>query len=154
MSLITHRQNTKKVQVGNLFIGGANEVIIQSMTTTKTHDIEATVEQINRLAAAGCQLVRVACLDEEDAKAVKAIKERISIPLVVDIHFDYRLALIAIEGGVDKIRINPGNIGNEDRVRQIVEAAKAKKVAIRIGVNAGSLEKEILKKYGTPTAEG
>ncbi|MTL86765.1 flavodoxin-dependent (E)-4-hydroxy-3-methylbut-2-enyl-diphosphate synthase, partial [Turicibacter sanguinis] len=154
MSLITHRQNTKKVQVGNLFIGGANEVIIQSMTTTKTHDIEATVEQINRLAAAGCQLVRVACLDEEDAKAVKAIKERISIPLVVDIHFDYRLALIAIEGGVDKIRINPGNIGNEDRVRQIVEAAKAKKVAIRIGVNAGSLEKEILKKYGKPTAEG
>ena len=146
MSLILHRQNTKKVQVGPLFIGGANEVIIQSMTTTKTHDIEATVEQINRLANAGCQLVRVACLDEEDAKAVKSIKERINIPLVVDIHFDYRLALIAIESGVDKIRINPGNIGNEDRVRQIVEAAKSKKVAIRIGVNAGSLEKEILKK--------
>ncbi len=154
MSLILHRQNTKKVQVGPLFIGGANEVIIQSMTTTKTHDIEATVEQINRLANAGCQLVRVACLDEEDAKAVKSIKERINIPLVVDIHFDYRLALIAIESGVDKIRINPGNIGNEDRVRQIVEAAKSKNVAIRIGVNAGSLEKEILKKYGKPTAEG
>ena len=154
MSTITHRQDTRKVTVGNLTIGGANEVIIQSMTTTKTHDVEATVNQINQLASAGCQLVRVACLDEEDAKAVKFIKELISIPLVVDIHFDYRLALMAIEGGVDKIRINPGNIGNEDRVRQIVEAAKAKNVAIRIGVNAGSLEKHILAKYGKPTAEG
>ena len=154
MSTITHRQDTKKVKVGNLYIGGANEVVIQSMTTTKTHDVEATVAQINALAAAGCQVVRVACLDESDAHAVKEIKERISIPLVVDIHFDYRLALIAIEGGVDKIRINPGNIGNGDRVRQIVEAAKAKQVAIRIGVNAGSLEKHILQKYGKPTAQG
>ncbi len=154
MSIITHRNNTKRVKVGELYIGGANEVIIQSMTTTKTHDIEATVEQINRLAKAGCQLVRVACLDETDAKALKEIKERITIPLVVDIHFDYRLALMAIEAGVDKIRINPGNIGNEEKVRQVVEAAKAKQVAIRIGVNAGSLEKNILQKYGKATPEG
>ena len=154
MSIITHRNNTKRVKVGKLYIGGANEVIIQSMTTTKTHDIEATVEQINRLAKAGCQLVRVACLDETDAKALKEIKQRITIPLVVDIHFDYRLALIAIEAGVDKIRINPGNIGNEEKVRQVVEAAKAKQVAIRIGVNAGSLEKNILQKYGKATPEG
>lgn len=154
MSVLTHRTNTRKVKVGNLYIGGENEVIIQSMTTTKTHDVAATVEQINQLAKAGCQLVRVACLDEADAYAVKDIKTQINIPLVVDIHFDYRLALIAIEGGVDKIRINPGNIGNVDRVRQIVEAAKEKNVAIRIGVNAGSLEKEILQKYGKATAQG
>lgn len=154
MSQLIHRQQTKRVKVGNLFIGGNNEVIIQSMTTTKTHDVTATVEQINRLASAGCQLVRVACLDEADAQALKEIKKQISIPLVVDIHFDYRLALLAIEAGVDKIRINPGNIGNEDKVRQVVEAAKAKQVAIRIGVNAGSLEREILKKYGKATPEG
>lgn len=154
MSMITHRTDTKRVKVGDLYIGGANEVIIQSMTTTKTHDIQATVEQINRLAKAGCQLVRVACLDETDAAALKEIKSQISIPLVVDIHFDYRLALMAIEAGVDKIRINPGNIGNVDKVRQVVEAAKAKQVAIRIGVNAGSLEKNILQKYGKATPEG
>ncbi len=154
MSSLTHRIDTKRVKVGNLFIGGENDVVIQSMTTTKTHDIEATVAQINALEHAGCQLVRVACLDEADAHAIKDIKARINVPLVADIHFDYRLALLAIEGGIDKIRINPGNIGNVDRVRQIVEAAKEKQVAIRIGVNAGSLEKEILKKYGKPTAEG
>ena len=154
MSNITHRLDTKRVKVGNLYIGGANEVIIQSMTTSKTHDIKATVEQINRLAEAGCQLVRVACLDESDALALKEIKSQISIPLVVDIHFDYRLALMAIEAGVDKIRINPGNIGNVDKVRQVVEAAKANQVAIRIGVNAGSLEKHILQKYGKATPEG
>ncbi|MBQ1786912.1 MAG: flavodoxin-dependent (E)-4-hydroxy-3-methylbut-2-enyl-diphosphate synthase [Turicibacter sp.] len=154
MSNITHRLDTKRVKVGNLYIGGANEVIIQSMTTSKTHNIKATVEQINRLAEAGCQLVRVACLDETDALALKEIKSQISIPLVVDIHFDYRLALMAIEAGVDKIRINPGNIGNVDKVRQVVEAAKANQVAIRIGVNAGSLEKQILQKYGKATPEG
>ena len=154
MSMITHRTNTKRVKVGDLYIGGANEVIIQSMTTTKTHDIQGTVEQIHRLAKAGCQLVRVACLDETDANALKEIKAQISIPLVVDIHFDYRLALMAIEAGVDKIRINPGNIGHVDKVRQVVEAAKAKQVAIRIGVNAGSLEKHILQKYKKPTPEG
>jgi len=154
MSNITHRLDTKRVKVGNLYIGGANEVIIQSMTTSKTHDIKSTVEQINRLAEAGCQLVRVACLDESDALALKEIKSQISIPLVVDIHFDYRLALMAIEAGVDKIRINPGNIGNVDKVRQVVEAAKANQVAIRIGVNAGSLEKQILQKYGKATPEG
>lgn len=154
MSNITHRLDTKRVKVGNLYIGGANEVIIQSMTTSKTHNIKATVEQINRLAEAGCQLVRVACLDETDALALKEIKSQISIPLVVDIHFDYRLALMAIEAGVDKIRINPGNIGNVDKVRQVVEAAKANQVAIRIGVNAGSLEKHILQKYGKATPEG
>ena len=154
MSEIIHRTKTRPVKVGDLTIGGSNELVIQSMTTTKTHDVEATVAEIKRLEEAGCQVVRVACPDERAADAIPEIKKRINIPLVVDIHFDYRLALIAIEGGVDKIRINPGNIGNEDRVRQIVEAAKAKKVAIRIGVNAGSLEKEILKKYGKPTAEG
>ena len=154
MSNITHRLDTKRVKVGNLYIGGANEVIIQSMTTSKTHDIKSTVEQINRLAEAGCQLVRVACLDETDALALKEIKSQISIPLVVDIHFDYRLALMAIEAGVDKIRINPGNIGSVDKVRQVVEAAKANQVAIRIGVNAGSLEKHILQKYGKATPEG
>ena len=149
-----HRTQTKRVKVGNLFIGGDNEVIIQSMTTAKTENIEATVSQIKALESAGCQLVRVACLDEADAHAIKDIKAQINIPLVADIHFDYKLALLAIEGGIDKIRINPGNIGSMDRVRQIVEAAKARQVAIRIGVNAGSLEKDILKKYGKPTAEG
>lgn len=154
MSTITHRKNTRKIKVGNRYVGGSNEVTVQSMTTTKTHDVETTVAQINELADAGCDIVRVACLDQNDAHAIKAIKAKTTIPIVADIHFDYRLALIAIENGIDAIRINPGNIGNEERVRQVVEAAKANNIPIRIGVNAGSLERHITKKYGKPTAEG
>ncbi|WP_246143121.1 flavodoxin-dependent (E)-4-hydroxy-3-methylbut-2-enyl-diphosphate synthase [Macrococcus equipercicus] len=151
---MTHRSNTRPVKVGNLTIGGNNELIIQSMTTTKTHDVEATVAEILRLEEAGCQVVRVACPKEEDALAIPEIKKRINIPLVVDIHFDYKLALLAIEGGADKIRINPGNIGRREKVEEVVKACKAKGIPIRIGVNAGSLEKHIIKKYGYPTADG
>ncbi|TGA99602.1 flavodoxin-dependent (E)-4-hydroxy-3-methylbut-2-enyl-diphosphate synthase [Sporolactobacillus shoreae] len=154
MSEITHRTKTRKVKVGNLTIGGTNEVIIQSMTTTKTRDVEATVAQIHRLEDAGCQMVRVACPTMEDALAIPDIKRQIHIPLVVDIHFNYKLALKAIEGGADKIRINPGNIGKQENVEAVVRAAKDKHIPIRIGVNAGSLEKHILDKYGYPTADG
>jgi len=154
MSTMTHRTNTRKVKVGDKYVGGSNNVTVQTMTTTKTHDIAATVAQINQVATAGCDIVRVACLDEQDAQAIKEIKQQTSIPIVADIHFDYRLALIAIENGIDAIRINPGNIGNEEKVRQVVEAAKANKTPIRIGVNAGSLERPILKKYGKATAQG
>ncbi|KZE40107.1 4-hydroxy-3-methylbut-2-en-1-yl diphosphate synthase [Bhargavaea cecembensis] len=154
MGEITHRSKTRPVRVGNLTIGGSNELFIQSMTTTKTHDVEATVAQIKQLTEAGCQVVRVACPDERAANAIGEIKKQIDIPLVVDIHFDYRLALIAIEQGADKIRINPGNIGKRERVEEVVKAAKEKGIPIRIGVNAGSLERHILQKYGYPTAEG
>lgn len=154
MSEITHRTKTRKVRVGDLTIGGADEIIIQSMTTTKTHDVEATVAQIKELEEAGCQIVRVACPKEEDALAIAEIKKQINIPLVVDIHFDYKLALIAVEGGADKIRINPGNIGRREKVEEVVKACKAKGIPIRIGVNAGSLERHIIKKYGYPTADG
>ncbi|ADI26066.1 MULTISPECIES: flavodoxin-dependent (E)-4-hydroxy-3-methylbut-2-enyl-diphosphate synthase [unclassified Geobacillus] len=154
MGEIIHRSKTRPVRVGPLTIGGSNEVIIQSMTTTKTHDVEATVAQIHRLEEAGCQIVRVACPDERAAEAIPEIKKRINIPLVADIHFDYKLALKAIEGGVDKIRINPGNIGRREKVEAVVKAAKERGVPIRIGVNAGSLEKRILEKYGYPTADG
>ncbi|WP_239253952.1 flavodoxin-dependent (E)-4-hydroxy-3-methylbut-2-enyl-diphosphate synthase [Listeria ilorinensis] len=150
----THRTNTRPVKVGNLTIGGSNELFIQSMTTTKTHDVEATVAEILRLEEAGCQIVRVACPDVRAADALADIKRQIHIPLVADIHFDYRLALKAIEAGVDKIRINPGNIGRKERVEKVVNAAKAKGIPIRIGVNAGSLEKKIIQKYGYPTADG
>lgn len=142
------RINTRKVKVGNVEIGGQNKVIIQSMTNTKTKDIEATVNQILSLEKVGCQIIRVAVLDEEDAKAIKFIKEQIHIPLVADIHFDYKLALICIENGIDKIRINPGNIGKIDNVIKVVEACKEKNIPIRIGVNGGSLEKDLLEKYG------
>ncbi|WP_096434642.1 flavodoxin-dependent (E)-4-hydroxy-3-methylbut-2-enyl-diphosphate synthase [Alteribacter populi] len=154
MTQFTHRKDTRPVQVGPLTIGGNDEVIIQSMTMSKTHDVEATVAEINRLEEAGCQIVRVACPDMRAAEAIPDIKKRINIPLVVDIHFDYKLALKAIEGGADKIRINPGNIGRREKVEAVVNAAKEKKIPIRIGVNAGSLEKRILEKYGYPTAEG
>ncbi|MRH43107.1 flavodoxin-dependent (E)-4-hydroxy-3-methylbut-2-enyl-diphosphate synthase [Aquibacillus halophilus] len=151
---LTHRKNTRPVKVGNVMVGGKNEVVIQSMATTKTHDVEATVKEILRLEEAGCQIVRVACPDERAANAIPEIKKRINIPLVVDIHFNYKLALKAIEGGADKIRINPGNIGKRDKVEAVVNAAKAKGIPIRIGVNAGSLERHILEKYGYPTADG
>lgn len=148
-----NRKDTRKITVGNIQIGGENNVVIQSMCNTKTKDIEATVNQILALEKAGCEMIRVACLDEEDAKAIKDIKSKIQIPIVADIHFDYRIALAAIEAGVDKIRINPGNIGSEERTRAVVEACKAKHIPIRIGVNGGSLEKELLEKYGKPCAE-
>ncbi|MGI2326569.1 flavodoxin-dependent (E)-4-hydroxy-3-methylbut-2-enyl-diphosphate synthase [Planococcus sp. YIM B11945] len=154
MSEILHRTKTRPVKVGNLTIGGSNELFIQSMATTKTHDVEATVAEILRLEEAGCQIVRVACPDERAAYSIGEIKKRINIPLVVDIHFDYKLALIAIEQGADKIRINPGNIGRREKVEAVVNAAKAKGIPIRIGVNAGSLERKILEKYGYPTADG
>ncbi len=154
MNPMINRSNTRPVRVGNLTIGGSDELFIQSMTTTKTHDVEATVAEILRLEEAGCQIVRVACPDERAAYSIGAIKKRINIPLVVDIHFDYKLALIAIEQGADKIRINPGNIGKQVKVEAVVNAAKAKGIPIRIGVNAGSLEKKILEKYGYPTADG
>lgn len=151
--MINNRTNTKKIMVRDVQIGGNNEVIIQSMTNTKTKDVESTVNQILQLENAGCQIIRVACLDMEDAKAIKAIKEKIHIPIVADIHFDYKIALEAIESGVDKIRINPGNIGDEEKVKKVVEACKRHHIPIRIGVNGGSLEKDLLVD-GKPTAAG
>lgn len=148
------REETRSVQVGNLTIGGNNHVVIQSMCNTKTKNVEATIKQINALEQAGCELVRVAVFDKEDAYAIKEIKKGIHIPLVADIHFDYRLALTAIESGIDKVRINPGNIGSIEKVKAVVDACKEKHIPIRIGVNGGSLEKEILEKYGEPTPEG
>ena len=148
------REETRSVQVGNLTIGGNNHVVIQSMCNTKTKDVEATIKQINALEQAGCELVRVAVFDKEDAYAIKEIKKGIHIPLVADIHFDYKLALIAIESGIDKVRINPGNIGSIEKVKAVVDACKEKHIPIRIGVNGGSLEKDILEKYGEPTPEG
>ena len=147
------RTETRKIKVGNVQIGGQNKVIIQSMCNTKTKNVKETVKQILELEKVGCEIIRVACLDIEDAKAIKQIKEQIHIPIVADIHFDYKIALQAIESGVDKIRINPGNIGDEERVKKVVEACKTKNIPIRIGVNGGSLEKDLLEKYGKPTAE-
>lgn len=148
------RNQTRSFKVGNLTLGGNNHVIIQSMCNTKTKDVDATVHQIHQLENAGCEMVRVAVLNEEDAKAIAQIKEQIHIPLIADIHFDYKLALIAIENGIDKIRINPGNIGSIEKVKAVVEACQKKQIPIRIGVNGGSLEKDILLKYGKPTAQG
>ena len=148
------RENTRKIMVGNVQIGGQNKVVIQSMCNTKTKDIESTVKQILNLEKAGCEIIRVACLDIEDAKAIKEIKKQIHIPIVADIHFDYRIALEAIDAGVDKVRINPGNIGSEERVKMVVDKCKEKNIPIRIGVNGGSLEKDLLEKYnGKPTAK-
>ena len=147
------RTETRSIMVGNVQVGGKNNVVIQSMCNTKTKDIKATVKQILELEKVGCQIIRVACLDIEDAKAIKEIKENIHIPIVADIHFDYRIALEAIKSGIDKVRINPGNIGDKEKVKIVVNACKEKKIPIRIGVNAGSLEKELLKKYGKPTPE-
>lgn len=147
------RNNTRKILVDNIQIGGQNKVIIQSMCNTKTKNIEETVKQILELEKAGCEIIRVACLDIEDAKAIKEIKKQIHIPIVADIHFDYKIALEAIEAGVDKIRINPGNIGDEEKTKAVVEACKKNKIPIRIGVNGGSLEKELLEKYGSPCSD-
>ena len=147
------RTETRPIYVGGVQIGGQNKVVIQSMCNTKTKDVAATVEQTLKLENSGCEIIRVACLDIDDAKAIKQIKEKIHIPIVADIHFDYKIALAAIEAGVNKIRINPGNIGDEEKTRAVVEACKAKKIPIRIGVNGGSLEKELLEKYGKPCAD-
>lgn len=149
-----HRTQTRPVRVGDLTIGGSDEVILQSMCTTKTADVKATVAEILRLEEAGCQLVRVTVNNPEAADAIKEIKNQIHIPLVADIHFDYRLALAAIENGIDKVRINPGNIGRRERVEAVVKACKERGIPIRIGVNAGSLENHLLEKYGYPTPEG
>lgn len=147
------RKNTRKIMIRDVQIGGQDKVVIQSMCNTKTKNVKETVEQILRLEKAGCEIIRVACLDIEDAIAIKEIKQQIHIPIVADIHFDYKIALQAIESGVDKIRINPGNIGSEEKVRAVVEKCKEKHIPIRIGVNGGSLEKELLEKYGKPTPE-
>ena len=149
-----YRENTRVARIGDVAIGGGHPVAIQSMTNTKTEDVNATVAQIEALQDAGCEIIRCTVPTEEAAKALPLIKERIRIPLVADIHFDYRLALLAVENGADKIRINPGNIGGEDRVRAVADACKAKGVPIRVGVNAGSLEKALIEKYGGVTAEG
>ena len=147
------RNETRKIMVGNVQIGGQNRVVIQSMCNTKTKNVDETVKQILELEKAWCEIIRVACLDMEDAKAIRQIKEKIHIPIVADIHFDYKIALQAIESGVDKVRINPGNIGNKDRVKAVVDKCKEKNIPIRIGVNGGSLEKDLLEKYGKPTAK-
>lgn len=148
------RTETRPINVGGVQIGGQERVVIQSMTNTKTKDIESTVKQILELEKAGCEIIRVACLDIEDAKAIKEIKDNIHIPIVADIHFDYKIALQAIKSGVDKVRINPGNIGSKDKVKQVVEACREHNIPIRIGVNSGSLEKDLLEKYGgKPTAK-
>ncbi|MFV0255680.1 MAG: flavodoxin-dependent (E)-4-hydroxy-3-methylbut-2-enyl-diphosphate synthase [Erysipelotrichaceae bacterium] len=147
------RTATKAIKIGNVQIGGQNKVIIQSMCNTKTKDFKNTLAQIKELEKVGCQIVRLAILNEEDAKAIKEIKKHTTMPLVADIHYDYRLALIAIENGIDKIRINPGNIGKISNVEAVVKSCKEKDIPIRIGINSGSLEKNILAKYQKPTAQ-
>ena len=148
------RDNTKTIRIGNVAIGGGNPIAIQSMTNTKTEDVEATVAQILALEKVGCEIIRCAVPTMEAAEALKEIKKRIHIPLVADIHFDYRLAIAAIENGADKIRINPGNIGDISRVKAVVDKAKEYNIPIRVGVNSGSLEKNLVEKYGGVTAEG
>jgi (E)-4-hydroxy-3-methylbut-2-enyl-diphosphate synthase len=147
------RRETKAVKVRNIQIGGAAPVVVQSMTKTDTTDVDGTVRQIEEMVAAGCEIVRIAVPDKDAAVAMKEIRKRTEVPIVADIHFHYKLALMALEAGIDKLRINPGNIGSIERVREVVRAAEAQKVPIRIGVNGGSLEKDLLKKYGTATPE-
>ena len=149
-----YREDTKVIRIGNRVIGGGNPILIQSMTNTSTEDIEGTTAQINRLEALGCDIIRCAVPNMEAAKAIKEIKKRISIPLVADIHFDYRLAIASMEYGADKIRINPGNIGSVERVLAVVDVAKERNIPIRVGVNSGSLEKNLIEKYKGVTAEG
>lgn len=148
------RQETRQVQIKNLKMGGNDDVIIQSMCNIKTSKANQVIHQIHELETLGCQLIRVSCMDMDDANAIKTITENISIPLVADIHFDYRLALACIEAGANKIRLNPGNIGKKENVEEVVEACKIHHIPIRIGINSGSLEKDIHEKYGKPTAEG
>lgn len=153
-SRFMYRDHTKAVHIGNRVIGAGNPVLIQSMTNTRTEDVKKTVEQIHRLEAAGCDIVRCTVPSREAAQAIAAIKKEISIPLVADIHFDYKMAIAAMENGADKIRINPGNIGSADKVKAVVDVAKERSVPIRVGVNSGSLEKELVAKYGGVTAQG
>ena len=149
-----YRNSTKVIHIGDRIIGGGNPILIQSMTNTKTEDVNSTVSQIRRLTEAGCEIIRCTVPNEEAAAAIKLIKKQIEIPLVADIHFDYKMAIAAIENGADKIRINPGNIGGRDNLVKVVNAAKERNIPIRVGVNSGSLEKEIVMKYGRVTAEG
>lgn len=149
-----HRDHTRTVRIGERIIGGGNPILIQSMTNTPTEDAESTIAQIKRLEAVGCDIVRCTVPTVEAARAVREIKKQIGIPLVADIHFDYKMAIAAIENGADKIRINPGNIGGTEKVRAVVEAAREKNIPIRVGVNSGSLEKHLLEKYGGVTAQG
>ena len=151
---MTYRDHTKTIRIGDRVIGGGNPILIQSMTNTPTEDVEATTAQILRLEEAGCEIIRCTCPTEEAALAIGQIKKRIHIPLVADIHFDYRMAVRAMENGADKIRINPGNIGGRDKIEAVVKVAKERGVPIRVGVNSGSLEKELVAKYGGVTAEG
>ena len=148
------KRHTKEVYIGNRVIGGANPILIQSMTNTKTEDVAATVAQIQKLTKAGCDIIRCAVPTMEAAKALAEIKKQVEIPVVADIHFDYKLAIAAMENGADKIRINPGNIGSIERVKAVVDVAKEKNIPIRVGVNSGSLEKNLVEKYGGVTAEG
>ena len=149
-----YRDHTKVIHIGDRVIGGGNLILIQSMTNTKTEDVAATVEQIRKLTAAGCDIIRCAVPTQEAAAAIREIKKEISIPLVADIHFDYRLAIAAMENGADKIRINPGNIGSRERLNAVVQTAKERNIPIRVGVNSGSLEKDLVEKYHGVTAEG
>lgn len=149
-----NRYKTKEVRIGNQVIGGNHKILIQSMTNTRTENVEATVSQILRLEKAGCEIVRCTVPNEEAAKAIAEIKKQIHIPLVADIHFDYKMAIRAMENGADKIRINPGNIGDIEKVKAVVDCAKEKNIPIRVGVNSGSLEKDLVEKYGGVTAEG
>ena len=149
-----YREQTKQVKIGNVLIGGGAPIAIQSMTNTKTDDVKATVEQIHALEEAGCEIIRCTANTPEAAKAFREIKKEISIPLVADIHFDYKLAIMAMENGADKIRINPGNIGNQEKIKAVVDCAKEHAVPIRVGVNSGSLEKDLVEKYHGVTAEG
>lgn len=149
-----YRDNTKTVTIGDRKIGGGSPILIQSMTNTRTEDVRATVEQIHRLEQAGCEIIRCTVPTKEAALAIREIKKQISIPLVADIHFDYQMAIAAIENGADKIRINPGNIGSREKVAAVVDAAKERQIPIRVGVNSGSLEKELVEKYHGVTAEG
>jgi len=149
-----YRDNTKEIKIGNRVIGGGNPILIQSMTNTRTEDVEATVQQILALEAAGCEIVRCTIPTLEAAKAIAEIKKRVSIPIVGDIHFDYKMAIASMENGVDKIRINPGNIGGIENVKAVVNVAKERNIPIRVGVNSGSLEKNLVEKYGGVTAEG
>ena len=149
-----NRRQTKEVKIGNVWIGGNHPIAIQSMTNTKTEDVEATVKQILALEAAGCEIIRCAVPTMEAALALKEIKKQIHIPLVADIHFDYRLAIAAMENGADKVRINPGNIGSAEKIKAVVDVAKERNIPLRVGVNSGSLEKHLIEKYGGVTAEG
>lgn len=149
-----HREQTKQVTIGSVIIGGGSPIAIQSMTNTRTEDVKATVEQILRLERAGCEIIRCTVPTKEAAEALKEIKKQIHIPLVADIHFDYKMAIAAIENGADKIRINPGNIGGADKVAEVVKAARERQIPIRVGVNSGSLEKPLLEKYQGVSAQG